>query len=112
MSIPTGTGVIQHLSPQRAGRWTPAVLTSSLRPPAKSKRLDQVRQATRTRHCSCRTEDACVGWITQHIVFHGKRHPVEVGNQGGWGPARLGGEPVGPKQIRRVCLIVVIPTEP
>lgn len=35
-----------------------------------------------------------------------------IGAQGGGAPARLGGEPVGPKQIRTVCLIVVGPLIP
>ncbi|NJD69411.1 MAG: hypothetical protein FIA90_12335 [candidate division NC10 bacterium] len=81
MGISTETGVIQHRSPQRAGKWTPAVLTPSPRPPAKPKLLDQVRQAIRTRHYSCRTEDAYIGWIKRYIFFHGKRHPVEMGEQ-------------------------------
>ena len=86
MSIPTGTGVIQHLSPQRAGRWTPAVLTPSPRPPATPKLLDRARQTIRTRHDSYRTEDAYIGWIARYICFHGKRHPVEIGEQRGWDP--------------------------
>jgi integron integrase len=43
------------------------------------KLLDQVREATRTLHYSIRTEDAYVGWIRQFILFHGKRHPAEMG---------------------------------
>jgi integron integrase len=41
--------------------------------------LDRVRQAIRTRHYSARTEKAYVGWIRRYIVFHGKRHPNELG---------------------------------
>jgi integron integrase len=41
--------------------------------------LDRVRAALRTRHCSLRTEKAYVGWIRRYIVFHGKRHPTEMG---------------------------------
>ena len=41
--------------------------------------LDRVRAALRTRHCSLRTEKAYVGWIRRYIVFHGKRHPAEMG---------------------------------
>jgi integron integrase len=43
------------------------------------KLLDQVRDAIRTRHYSRRTEDAYVYWIRRYIVFHGKRHPRELG---------------------------------
>lgn len=35
--------------------------------------------ALRTRHCSLRTEKAYVGWIRRFILFHGKRHPAEMG---------------------------------
>ena len=38
-----------------------------------------MRAALRTRHCSLRTEKAYVGWIRRYIVFHGKRHPTEMG---------------------------------
>src|SRR3989442_4191463 len=41
--------------------------------------LDRVRGALRARHYSRRTEDAYVAWIRRYIVFHGKRHPVEMG---------------------------------
>ena len=41
--------------------------------------LDQVRQQIRLRHYSFRTEKAYVGWIRRFILFHGKRHPREMG---------------------------------
>jgi hypothetical protein len=41
--------------------------------------LDRVRQALRARHCSRRTEESYVAWIWRYIVFHGKRHPIELG---------------------------------
>jgi integron integrase len=41
--------------------------------------LDSVRAAIRTRHYSPRTEEAYVAWIRRFIVFHGKRHPNEMG---------------------------------
>jgi integron integrase len=41
--------------------------------------LDRVRNATRLQHFSRRTEEAYVGWIRRFIVFHGKRHPDEMG---------------------------------
>jgi site-specific recombinase XerD len=47
--------------------------------PAKPKLLDLVRDAIRTRHYSRRTEEAYVLWIRRFIVFHGKRHPRELG---------------------------------
>jgi integron integrase len=45
----------------------------------KPKLLDRVREATRMRHYSIRTEEAYVGWIKRFILFHDKRHPLEMG---------------------------------
>ncbi|HEX7785062.1 MAG TPA: integron integrase [Methylomirabilota bacterium] len=41
--------------------------------------LDRVRATLRARHCSLRTEKAYVAWIRRFILFHGKRHPAEMG---------------------------------
>ena len=41
--------------------------------------LDRVRTAIRLRHYSAKTEEAYTGWIKRYIVFHGKRHPEEMG---------------------------------
>ena len=43
------------------------------------KLLDLVREAIRLRHYSPRTETAYVSWIRRFIVFHGRRHPRELG---------------------------------
>jgi integron integrase len=43
------------------------------------KLLERVRQAIRARHYSRRTEDAYIFWIRRYILFHGKRHPRELG---------------------------------
>src|SRR5215831_12863935 len=43
--------------------------------------LDLVRIALRTKHYSLRTEEAYVGWIRRFILFHGKRHPLEMGEK-------------------------------
>ena len=45
----------------------------------KSNLLDQVRRLIRVKHYSIRTEEAYVNWIKRYILFHGKRHPVEMG---------------------------------
>ena len=45
----------------------------------KLKLLDQVREAIRARHYSYRTEQTYVDWIKRFILFHGKRHPREMG---------------------------------
>ncbi len=45
-----------------------------------SPRLMQlVRDAMRTRHYSIHTERAYCDWIKRYILFHGKRHPSEMG---------------------------------
>lgn len=46
---------------------------------SRPKLLDLVRTALRIRHYSPRTERAYCGWIVRYIVFHGKRHPSELG---------------------------------
>lgn len=43
--------------------------------------LDQARGKIRLKHYSIRTEQACVDWIRRFIVFHDRRHPVELGAQ-------------------------------
>lgn len=43
------------------------------------KLLDQVRAAIRLRHYSRRTEEAYCAWIRRFVIFHGKRHPREMG---------------------------------
>lgn len=45
----------------------------------KPRLLDRVRMALRLRHYSRRTEKAYVAWIRRYILFHGKRHPAEMG---------------------------------
>ncbi len=41
--------------------------------------LEQVRAAIRVRHYSIRTEEAYLHWIRRFILFHGKRHPLQLG---------------------------------
>ena len=43
------------------------------------KLLDRVRHACRVRHYSIRTEEAYHDWCRRYILFHGKRHPQEMG---------------------------------
>jgi len=45
------------------------------------KLLEQVREAIRARHYSLRTEEAYVQWIRRFILFHDRRHPLEMGAQ-------------------------------
>jgi len=41
--------------------------------------LDRVRNKIRLKHYSLRTEQTYVDWIKRFILFHGKRHPSELG---------------------------------
>jgi integron integrase len=41
--------------------------------------LDRVRWHLRVKHYSLRTEKTYVDWIRRYILFHGKRHPDEMG---------------------------------
>jgi integron integrase len=54
------------------------MLQSQRQPP---KLLAHVRIALRTRHYSLRTEDTSLSWIKRCILFHGKRHPRDMGVQ-------------------------------
>ena len=45
----------------------------------KVKLLDRVREASRFKHYSVRTEQAYVDWIKRFILFHGRRHPDTMG---------------------------------
>ena len=47
--------------------------------PAPTTLLEAVRQAIRVRHYSFRTERSYVHWIRRFVVFHGRRHPRELG---------------------------------
>ena len=47
--------------------------------PQPPKLLDRLRNALRTKHYSYRTEQADVAWVRRYILFHGKRHPQEMG---------------------------------
>ena len=41
--------------------------------------LDQVRHRIRVKHMSIRTEEAYVDWARRFILFHNKRHPLNLG---------------------------------
>ncbi|MDP9350228.1 MAG: phage integrase N-terminal SAM-like domain-containing protein, partial [Chloroflexota bacterium] len=54
--------------------------TLPTRSPAKEpKLLEQVRETIRQRHFSRRTEEAYVEWTRRFVLFHGKRHPSQMG---------------------------------
>jgi len=54
-------------------------LSHNLAVEKKPKLLDQVRFAIRAKHYSIRTEQSYVSWIKRFILFHHKRHPLEMG---------------------------------
>src|SRR6266446_337827 len=43
--------------------------------------LEQMRAVIRARHYSLRTEETYLGWVKRFILFHGKRHPRDMGAQ-------------------------------
>ena len=55
--------------------------TSSLESPPSPppKLLEQLRIHLRTRHYSIRTEQTYIDWARRFILFHGKRHPRDMG---------------------------------
>ena len=43
------------------------------------KLLDRVRNLIRTKQYSIRTEETYAGWIRKFILFHGKKHSKDMG---------------------------------
>jgi len=43
--------------------------------------MDRVHEALRSRHYSPRTERTYCAWIRRFILFHGRRHPAEMGEE-------------------------------
>jgi integron integrase len=54
-------------------------LTGPPEPERRFRFLEVVRRKLRERRYSRRTEEAYVHWIRRYIVFHGRRHPSELG---------------------------------
>ena len=49
-----------------------------MKPPPK-RLLDQTRDIIRLKHYSIRTEESYISWIKRYILYHGKKHPKEMG---------------------------------
>jgi Phage integrase, N-terminal SAM-like domain len=80
MSTPRSGGAISYaVSPGGALAARLAAREAGSAGPPKPRLLDRVREAVRARHYSRRTEKTYVGWVRRYILFHGKRHPVEMG---------------------------------
>jgi integron integrase len=47
--------------------------------PPSARLMDRLRHALRVRRYSIRTEQAYVDWVRRFILFHGKRHPMDLG---------------------------------
>ncbi|NNJ09000.1 integron integrase [Chloroflexales bacterium ZM16-3] len=41
--------------------------------------LEQLRELLRSRHYSLRTEESYLDWVRRYVIFHGKRHPRDMG---------------------------------
>ena len=50
-------------------------------PPEPPRLLDRVRETVRLHQYSYETEKAYVSWVRRFILFHGKRHPDDLGAQ-------------------------------
>ena len=46
---------------------------------SKKKLLTQVRDVIRLKHYTIRTEETYIHWIRRFVLFHHKRHPIEMG---------------------------------
>ena len=55
------------------------MVTDSVDPSPPLRLLDRVREKIRLKHYSIRTEQAYTDWIRRFVLFHGKRHPRELG---------------------------------
>ncbi|MGH7652828.1 MAG: integron integrase [Gemmatimonadaceae bacterium] len=56
-------------------------LYAAQNPDRRFRLLEQVRRALRSRHYSRRTEIAYSGWIRRFVLFHGRRHPSNMGEE-------------------------------
>jgi integron integrase len=78
---PTPAPIVKHgMPPREPGAQSEPVPPEPPPPAAAPPRLlDRVREAVRVRHYSIRTESAYVDWTRRFILFHAKRHPLEMG---------------------------------
>lgn len=61
-------------------RFSSMLLTPADPPKRPPRLLDAVREQIRLRNFSIRTEQVYVDWCKRFILFHGKRHPAEMGS--------------------------------
>jgi hypothetical protein len=71
---------VGHLSngtPPAGNRAMPNEVISGT--PSKRQLLERVRERLAVKHYSAKTADAYIAWIRRFIVFHGRRHPSQLG---------------------------------
>ena len=74
-------GVFNHSGMRSSKLNTDRVIVPDLLVPNPKLRLrEQLREVMRFKHYSVRTEETYWHWIRQFILFHGKRHPRELGD--------------------------------
>jgi integron integrase len=81
MAVLEGGTPLVHRAGWRAGAAGLALREAPPYGPRPPRLLDRVREALRTRHYSPLTEKSYVAWIRRFVVFHGKRHPLEMGER-------------------------------
>ena len=68
---------------QHSRRWAPGGTirsdATSRHPEQQPRLLDRVAEAATARHLSASTRKAYVRWIRRFVLFHGKRHPPDMG---------------------------------
>jgi hypothetical protein len=79
MLLQSWIGLLALGSSTRSRHRTVCSFAKLLRPLQQPRLLDRVRAVIRARHYSRRTEKAYAAWIRRFILFHGKRHPTEMG---------------------------------
>ena len=77
LQAPAGLPPLNRGTSGRPRPARPAGPPASANPPLRL--LDRLREGIRLRHYSYRTEQAYVDWSRRFILFHGKRHPQELG---------------------------------
>lgn len=58
---------------------TNTTASESLVPNPKLRLREQVGEVMRFKHYAWRTEEFCWQWMRRYILFHGKRHPKDMG---------------------------------
>ena len=67
------------ITPVDSTNTPPALPSEPGKSPSEPRLLDLVRTQIRLRHYSIRTEAQYVHWVKRFVLFHGKRHPREMG---------------------------------